>query len=91
MDPIAAAAVIRSQSLTAVIRPQALAAGINAVGIAADAAIQGGSAILRGAIGGDYTHSFFRKYREIKTETKTLHAALDYLSSKQMTLQKTMS
>ena len=45
-------------------------------------------AILDGEVGGDYTHSFFRKYSEIKTETKTLHAAPDYLNSKQMALQE---
>ena len=72
----------------------AITAGVTAVALAFDVAATasgvgvggaGGGAILGGASGGYYTHSFFRKYEEIQTETKRLNSALKYLSSKQKT------
>ena len=75
-------------AITAAATAVALAAGAveTASGVGVGGA--GGGAIFGGTSGGYYTQSLFRKYEEIKTEIKTLRDALDYLSSKQMTLKK---
>ena len=64
----------------------ALAAGTVATASGVGVAGAGGGAILGGASGGYYTHSFYRKYEEIKTETARLTAALDILRSNQTIL-----
>lgn len=84
----AAVAGVGAGAITAGAAAVALAAGAVTTASGVSVAGAGGGAILGGAFGGYYTHSYFRKYEEIKTETQNLRSALDYLSSQQKTLQE---
>jgi len=75
-------------AITAGATAVALAAGAIATASGVSVAGAGGGAILGGATGGYQTYSVYRKYEEIKGDTKTLRAALKYLYTTQETLEK---